>query len=597
MLLYDRWMKPTAFTFLGPVWLALTCALTGAIPQPEIIPGPYVLGPDSQPQPGVPQGREEKFPLPTSRIFPGADHDCWVYVPAQYDATQPACVMIIQDGGGYVTRDGQWRMPVVFDNLIAKKEMPVTIGIFINPGVVPAARDGALPRFNRSYEYDGMGDRYARFLLEEVLPEVGKKYVLSDKPDDRATGGASSGAICAFTAAWERPDAFRRVFSTIGTYVGLRGGDDYSTLIRKHEPKPLRIFLQDGVNDLNIYGGDWWVANQAMHRSLLWAGYEVEAVWGDGGHDGKQGAAILPEALRWLWKDHGTTPVATHPERSKSNAAQWADLAHGWELVSEGHGNTEGPCTNAAGEVFFTDSPRARIHKIGLDGQVTVFAENTEGADGLAFGPDGRLFATTQQKSVVAFDPVTAAKTVVATGFAPNDLVVAANGNIYVTEYTAQKVWLIPAGKNEAHVVDEGIGRPNGIVLSPDQSLLYVADTTGQFVYSFQIAADGSLRHKQPYFHLHLPDNSDSHADGLCVDKDGRLYVASGAGVQICDQAGRVNAILAKPAPGWLSNVELGGATLDTLYATGGTSVWRRKMKVQGFRYADGPITPEKPRL
>ena len=198
---------------------------------------------------------------------------------------------------------------------------------------------------------------------------------------------------------------------------------------------------------------------------------------------------------------------------------------------------------------------------------------------------------------MVAFDPVTAAKTVVATGFAPNDLVVAANGNIYVTEYTAQKIWLIPAGKNEAHVVDEGIGRPNGIVLSPDQSLLYVADTTGQFVYSFQIAADGSLRHKQPYFHLHLPDNSDSHADGLCVDKDGRLYVASGAGVQICDQAGRVNAILAKPAPGWLSNVELGGATLDTLYATGGTSVWRRKMKVQGFRYADGPITPEKPRL
>lgn len=589
-------MKPAALLFLLPVWVAFTPLLHAVPAGPEIVPGPYSLGPDSQPQPGVPAGREEKFALPTSRIFPGAEHDCWVYVPAQYDAAKPACVMVFQDGGGYVTRDGQWRVPVVFDNLIAKNEMPVTIGIFINPGVVPAARDGALARYNRSFEYDGLGDRYARFLIEEVLPEVGKKYTLSANPDDRAIGGASSGAICAFTAAWERPDAFRRVFSTIGTYVGLRGGNDYPTLIRKYEPRPLRVFLQDGLNDLNIYGGDWWVANLAMDRSLKWAGYEVEAIWGDGAHDGKQGSAILPDALRWLWKNHGTNPVATHSDRTQANAARWADLSQGWELVSDGHGNTEGPCVNAAGEVFFTDSPKARIHKVALDGTVSVFAENTDGADGLALGPDGRLYATTQKQSVVAFD-ANGTKSVIATGFAPNDLVVAKNGNIYVTEFNTKKVWLIPAGKNEARVVDEGISKPNGVVLSPDQTLLYVADTAGQFVYSFQIAEDGSLRHKQPYFHLHLPDNSASNADGLCVDKDGRLYVASGAGVQICDQAGRVNAILSKPAPGWLSNVDFGGPALDTLYATGGSKVWRRKMKVQGIRYADGPVTPEKPRL
>jgi len=589
-------MKPAALLFLLSACL-IPVPPAAAVPAgPEYTPGPYAHGPDSLPQPGVPAGREEKIALPTSRIFPGADHDCWVYVPAQYDPATPACVMIFQDGGGYVTRDGQWRVPVVFDNLIAKKEMPVTIGVFINPGVVPAARDGVLARYNRSFEYDGLGDRYARFLLEEVLPEVAKKYALSERADDRAIGGASSGAICAFTAAWERPDAFRRVFSTIGTYVGLRGGNEYPTLIRKTEPKPLRVFLQDGLNDLNIYGGDWWVANLAMHRSLAWAGYEVEAAWGDGGHDGKQGSAILPDALRWLWKDHGTTPVATHPDNSQSHAAKWADLTQGWELVSEGHGNTGGPCANAAGEVFFTDSPNAKIFKIGLDGKVRVFAENTDGADGLALGPDGRLYATTQKQSVVAFD-TEGNKSVVASGFAPNDLVVAKNGNIYVTEFNTKKVWLIPAGTREARVVDEGIAKPNGVVLSPDQTLLYVADTAGQFVYSFQIADDGSLRHKQPYFHLHLPDDSDSNADGLCVDKDGRLYVASGAGVQICDQAGRVNAILAKPAPGWLSNVDFGGPELDTLYATGGPKVWRRRMKVQGFRYADGPITPEKPRL
>ncbi|MFN0130242.1 MAG: SMP-30/gluconolactonase/LRE family protein, partial [Verrucomicrobiales bacterium] len=396
--------------------------------------------------------------------------------------------------------------------------------------------------------------------------------------------------------AWERPDAIRRVFSTIGTKVGLRGGNDYPTLVRKTEPKPLRIFLQDGLNDLNIYGGDWWVANLAMHRALLWAGYEVEAVWGDGAHDGKQGSAIFPDALRWLWKDHGTTPVAIHPDRSQSNTASWTDLSQEWELVSDGHGNTEGPCANAAGEVFFTDSPNAKIYKIGLDGKPSVFAENTDGADGLALGPDGRLYATTQKQSVVAFAP-DGIMSVVATGFAPNDLVVAHNGNIYVTEFNTKKVWLIPAGTNKARVVDEGIARPNGVVLSPDQTLLYVADTAGQFVYSFQIAEDGSLRHKQPYYHLHLADNSPSNADGLCVDKEGRLYVASGAGVQICDQAGRVNAILSKPALAWLSNVDFGGPTMDTLYATGGRQVWRRKMKVQGLRYADGPITPPKPRL
>src|SRR5690606_18553085 len=152
-------------------------------------------------------------------------------------------------------------------------------GIFIDHGKVPAEGADNYPRYNRSYEYDALGDRYARFLLEEILPEVKKSYNLSDKPDDRSIAGASSEAICAFNAAWERPDAFRRVLSTIGTYVGLRGGDEFATLVRKSEPKPLRVFLEDGNTDLNIYAGDWWVANQDMLSSLSWAGYEVEHIW------------------------------------------------------------------------------------------------------------------------------------------------------------------------------------------------------------------------------------------------------------------------------------------------------------------------------
>ncbi len=229
--------------------------------------------------PDVPHGTVTKSTW-KSTIFPGTERDYWVYVPAQYDKATPAAVMVFQDGAGYIKPDGNWKVHEAFDRLIAAGEMPVTIGIFINPGIVPPTRPDALPRFNRSFEYDAVSDRYARFLIEEVLPEVGKQYNLTTDPNLRAIGGASSGAIAAFTVAWQRPDAFRRVFSTIGTYVGLRGGNDYATYVRKTEPKPLRVFLQDGSNDLNIYGGNWWVANQDMLSALEFAGYEVESCLG-----------------------------------------------------------------------------------------------------------------------------------------------------------------------------------------------------------------------------------------------------------------------------------------------------------------------------
>src|SRR6266850_1348867 len=259
----------------------------------------YQPGPDSKEQPGVPKGEVMKFTFENSKIFPGTVRDYWVYVPKQCDPATPACVYVNQDGV-------QNNAPVVFDNLIHKKEMPVTIGIFIMHGRVKAPSTNALDRFNRSYEYDGLGDSYARFLLEELLPHIvsEQKLNLSTNGDDRAIAGASSGAICAFTAAWERPDAFRRVFSSVGTYVGLRGGNVYPTLIRKTEPKPIRIFLQDGSNDLNIYGGNWFLANQEMLSALEFAGYDVNHAWGDGAHNGKHATAIFPEALRWLWRDY-----------------------------------------------------------------------------------------------------------------------------------------------------------------------------------------------------------------------------------------------------------------------------------------------------
>jgi len=264
----------------------------------------YKLGPDSQARDGVPKGKLEKFAWKASKIFPGTERDYWVYVPAQYDAAKPAAVMVFQDGWGYANPDGGFRAPVVFDNLIARKEMPVTIGVFINPGSVPPAESGQKARGNRSYEYDSLGDRYTRFLLEELLPEVGKRWNLTKDPARRAAAGISSGGICAFTVAWERPDEFGKVLSQVGSFTNIRGGNVYPSLIRKTERRPIRVFLQDGANDLDNLHGSWPLANQEMAAALKSMGYDHKLEFGDGGHNGKHGAAILPDSLRWLWRDH-----------------------------------------------------------------------------------------------------------------------------------------------------------------------------------------------------------------------------------------------------------------------------------------------------
>lgn len=561
----------------------------------------YPLTADSKRQEGVPQGDVTKYTFENSKIFPGTWREYWVYVPRQYDPARPACVYIAQDGVGY-------NAPVVFDNLIHKKEMPVTIGVFIMHGRVRAADPtNALDRFNRSYEYDGLGDAYARFVLDEILPDVeaqkapdGRPIRLSRDGNDRCIAGASSGAICAFTAAWERPDAFRRVFSSIGTYVGLRGGDVYPTLIRKTEPKPIRIFLQDGSNDLNIYGGDWWMANQMMERALVFAGYDVTHVWGDGGHNGKQAGAVFPEAMRWLWRDY-PKPITANPAKTSSQPVVREVLAESedWQLVSEGHRFTEGPAVNARGELFFTDIPNNKIHRVGLDGKVREFATDTGAANGLRFGPDGRLFACANGKrQIVAYDDG-GQSSIIAEGLESNDLAIDHRGNLYVTDPNNKQVWLIPGGRGaEKRVVDKGLNFPNGVVLSPDQTLLYVADTRGQFVYSYQIQADGSLAHKQRYYHLHVVDGAgQSNADGMAVDTAGRLYVTTEMGLQFCDQAGRVNGIIRKPQPAWLSNVALGGPDLNTLYVTCGDKVYRRKVQTKGVLAFQPPFRPKPPVL
>ena len=261
----------------------------------------YKLGPDSQLQEGVPKGTVTKYHW-QSRMFAKTERDYWVYVPAQYDKEKPAAVMVFQDGGGYINEKGNSRVPVVFDNLIHKKEIPVMIGIFINPGTFPPGKEGDKPGSNRSFEYDTLSDQYARFLLEEILPEVGKTLNLSKDPKDRGISGSSSGGICAFTVAWERPNEFSKVLSWVGSFTNIRGGHAYEALIRKTPAKPIRVFLQDGSNDLDNQAGNWPLANQQMHASLKYKKYDVKFVYGEGKHSGIHGGAILPDSLRWLWR-------------------------------------------------------------------------------------------------------------------------------------------------------------------------------------------------------------------------------------------------------------------------------------------------------
>lgn len=276
-------------------------------------PKEYPLGPDSERKEGVPRGTVTKHTW-KSEVFSGTIREYYIYVPAQYeeDGKEEAAVMVFQDGHAYVDDTGQIRVPVVFDNLIAAGEMPITIGIFVNPGwfadTLEEPQKWKAPegvRSNRAIEYDSLDGKYAEFLEKEILAVVGKKYRLTDDPEKRAICGMSSGGICAFTAAWERPDLFRKVVSHIGSFTNIRGGHVYPAMVRKGEKRPLRVFLQGGSNDLDNEHGNWPLANQQMAAALKYAGYDFKFVFGEGGHNGNHGGAIFPDTLRWLWRSEG----------------------------------------------------------------------------------------------------------------------------------------------------------------------------------------------------------------------------------------------------------------------------------------------------
>jgi enterochelin esterase-like enzyme len=280
----------------------------------------YRLGPDSLAQEGVPKGEVRgPFTLP-SQAYPGTQHTYWVYVPAQYDASRPASLMIFNDGQAFKNMEGDLRVPNVFDNLIHRRELPVMLSVFINPGRTPEQPEPTPQEWgdkttNRPTEYNSLDDRYARVIVDELMPALTREYNISKDPEQRGIGGASSGAIAAFTVAWERPNEFRKVLSLIGSFVNLRGGDAYADLVSKSEKKPLRIYLQDGRNDNRGVGRggsydprrDWFLQNLRLKDALAGKGYDLNYQWGIGRHSQKHGGMVLPDMMRWLWRDHAVS--------------------------------------------------------------------------------------------------------------------------------------------------------------------------------------------------------------------------------------------------------------------------------------------------
>lgn len=314
----------------------LAAAVWAQAPNPDEF---YHLGPDSLPQEGVPKGEiRGPFTLP-SQAYPGTQHTFWVYVPQQYDPAVSASLMIFNDGQAFMAAEGDARAQNVLDNLIYRREIPVMLAVFINPGRRPDQPEPNLHEWgdrttNRPTEYNSLDDRYARVIVDELMPVLRKDYNISDDPDRHAIGGASSGAIAAFTVAWERPNQFHKVLSIVGSFTNLRGGDAYADIVRKSERRPIRIFMQDGRNDnrgMRQDGSydqrrDWFYQNVRLMHALTDKGYDVNYTWGMNKHGQKMGGAILPEIMRWLWRDQ---PVSTDPNdmversyRAPANRAQ-----------------------------------------------------------------------------------------------------------------------------------------------------------------------------------------------------------------------------------------------------------------------------------
>lgn len=544
---------------------------------PQELAAEFPLTPDSLPQPGVPQGRLEKFSH-VSRVFRGAERDGWIYVPAQYDPATPACVMVVQDGIEHLKHERRWHIPTVLDNLIHRGEMPVTIGIFLNPGSIPSPLPGGQARYNRSFEYDSLGDRYARFLIEEILPEVGSRYALSDDPNSRCIMGGSSGAFCAFNVAWERPDAFRRVISIVGSYTALRGGHLMPPLVRLTEPKPLRVFLQSGANDLRVFAGDWWTANLEMLSALEYAGYEVQHVWAEhAGHDEFHGSMVFPDAVRWVWQGYpGSISAGVN---SRQPLAKFLVAGAGWKKVEADFGEITALGTDARGRVLLAEKGEAWLRRIEEDGSVKKIAQVNGEVTALACTSDGTtLLALPAQGELLAIDAADV-KSVRLSGVKVRRFCIAKNGDLYFTVEGSPALHLVRS-EEPPRALPISLQAPLAIGLTPDEGQLFVTDPASVLGCACTVQPDGTLSNESPYYRLAtLPEATASGATNLAVSREGWNAVATPAGVQLLDRNGLLVGLMPLPGGKVPSAVAIAGEKGDQLFAASGAEIYRRLIR------------------
>lgn len=473
--------------------------------------------------------------IENSQIYPNTVRTFQVFVPQQYDGKTPACLVVGLDGNLF-------NAITVIDNLVKTGEMPVTIGIFVQPGV-SYSQDGTVIRYNRSNEFDRTDARLATFLEKEVIPLVegmttpdGRKIILSANPNDRAITGASSSGIAAFTVAWERPDLFSRVYSSVGTFVAMRGGHEYPVLVRKTEPKPLRIYLQDGVNDTwNHIFGDWWEQNQLMASALNYAGYEFDYKWDRGSHSIYYGTRAYPDAMRWLWR--GWPAPVKVGSTMNATISETVSPEKGWEEVS--------PSTADA----LSDTLAALIGS-------PIISHN---------GNAISKYVST-----------------------PYRVLSLHNGNKYITN-TNGEIFLLQAGAKKAKKLETLPSSGREIAIYPNGKMLVATEKNSNWLISYIIASDGSLQAGQQFYWLHNTDNHNNTPYGnIAFDTLGNLYIATPIGIQICDHNGRVRGILSLPGAG--RAVESIAFIGNRLFAKCGNKLYVREVSKTGYNSWEAPI-------
>lgn len=531
-------------------------------------------------KPLPPRGVIKDFEFNQSAIFPGTHRAGSVFIPAQYDGTKPACVYVRQDG--YNPRE-----KTMLEQLIAEGEMPVTIAVFIRPGDLPAPMKDTLGRRNRGYEYDGVGDDYPRFLVEELLPFVAKTFdlKLSDSGNDRCIAGGSSGGICAFNAAWQRPDAFSRVYANSGSFVAFRGGHEFPTLVRKTEAKPIRAYLTTGTNDMENAAGDWYLLDQEMDKALKFSGYDYQFHAIDGPHVAGWNEHWLA-AMRYLWQGW-PAPVKAGP-----SAPRVRDVIidrEGWQQVAGELGNPRGLVCGLGGELLYLDAKANQVRQIGADGQPSVRLADARQASGLAVGAKGELYTVSSATGrVLRYEPAGGEPTVLAEGVPGEYAMARADGSLYVAG--GHQVSLIRDG--HVTVVETGLKQAGGLAQRPDQWLLAVADAGSKWVYSYQIAPDGRLTNRERYYWLHVCDwDDDTGAGSVVYAREGQPLIATRAGVQVCADDGPTQVILPLPGNRRAESLCLAGPAFDQLYVWAGDRLYRRHIKL----HATGAWSPWQP--